>query len=265
MSTQFNNVDLKLLKLAPPRANKNASGFKSSYIQYKGQKLGVQTPVMKLPWDVKPRQMDDNSNVSANLSLSFTGMSAGDEDCELNRFLEFMKAFDDRIKELATDMDGALGKKSEMKVIDGNFRDSVKEAGSGDYPPTIQPKIWVRCRDGGSSKCVEDHTMDLAVYDMERNMVDADNLVKGCIAAAIIEPNTVWCSSMGVGVTWVAKQVIVKPVATESFAFSLGDEHNVLRSEPAAKKSRTQEYSDEEERSHVSADSRGEADFEEEF
>ncbi|CAM9688327.1 unnamed protein product [Pylaiella littoralis] len=164
---------------------------------------------MKLPWDIKPKQMDDGSNVSTQLALSFSGVNPVDEDCDLNRFMCFMKAFDARIKELVVNMNGGLDKKSEVKVHDAKFCDSVKESGSGDYPPTIQPKIWLRCRDGGSSKCVEDHNMDIAVYDIEKEMIDPENLSKGCMAAAIIEPNTAWCSSMGVGVTWVAKQAVV--------------------------------------------------------
>lgn len=240
-TVQFCDVDLKQLKLGAPRANKNSPGFKSSYIQYKSGKLNIQTPVMKLPWDIKPKQMDEGSNVAAQLALSFTGVNPVDEDCELNKFMLFIKAFDTRMKELVTAMNGGLGKKSEEKVLDGNFRESVKESGSGEYPPTIQPKIWLRCREGGSSKCVEDHAMDIAIYDMEQNMIAADNLAKGGMAAAIIEPNTAWCSSMGVGVTWVAKQVIVKPIAKESFGFSLGEELDVLRAEPAPKRARTEE------------------------
>lgn len=238
MSTvQFVDVDLSQLKLAAARPNKSSPGFRSSYIQTKsGQRLSIQTPVMKLPWDVKPKQMDEGSNVSAQLALSFSGVNPVDEDCDLNKFMQFMKAFDAKVKELAVAMNGELGKKSEPKVLDANFRESVKESGNGEYPPTIQPKVWLKCREGGSSKCVEDHEMDIAVYNMEKEMIDAGNLSKGCMAAAIIEPNTVWCSSMGVGVTWVAKQVIVKPIAKDSFAFSMGSEYDALRSEEQPKK-----------------------------
>lgn len=247
-TVQFADVDLTQLKLSPPRANKSSPGFKSCYIQNKaGERLQIQSPVMKLPWDIKPKQMDESSNVSAQLAMSFTGINPVDEDCDLNKFMCFMKAFDARVKELVVGMNGALGKKSEEKVLDANFRDSVKEAVSGDYPPTIQPKIWLRCRDGGSSKCVEDHDMDIAVYNMDKEMIDPNNLSKGCMAAAIIEPNTAWCSSMGVGVTWVAKQVVVKPIRKESFAFSMGSEYDVLRSEDKPnKRPRTEQCSDEE-------------------
>lgn len=271
MSTQYSDVNFDEVKLSPPRVSKNAAGFKSSYIQYKGQKLTIQTPVMKLPWDIKPKQMDENSNVSANLSLSFTGVTVGEKSCELNKFMAFMRQFDQKVKQLVVDMKGALGKKSEEKLLESNFRESVKESASGEYPPTIQPKIWLRCRDGGSAKCVEDHDMDIAVYDMDRKMVAPENLQKGCIAAAIIEPNTVWCSSMGIGITWVARQVIVKPMIKEDFAFSIGEQHDVLRREDSAlsdsdrtaKRPRTQDYNDGDELSEGSRDVTLEQPFEE--
>lgn len=113
-TVQFGDVDLTQLKLSPARPNKSSPGFKSSYIQYKsGERLQIHTPVMKLPWDIKPKQMDESSNVSAQLAMSFTGINPVDEDCDLNKFMCFMKAFDARVKELVVGMNGALGKKSE--------------------------------------------------------------------------------------------------------------------------------------------------------
>eukprot|EP00903_Cladosiphon_okamuranus_P017776 g16362.t2 len=155
----------------------------------------------------------------------------------------FMKAFDARIKELVVGMDGSLGKNSEEKVLDAYFKESVKESANGQYPPTIQPKIWLKCKEGGSAKCVEDHAMDIAVYNMNKDMVSVDNLSKGGMAAAIIEASTAWCSSMGVGITWVARQVVVKPIPKEAFAFSItGSAYDVLRPDPQpTKRARTEE------------------------
>eukprot|EP00752_Nemacystus_decipiens_P015855 g14163.t1 len=241
-TVQFQDVDLGLVKLGAPRANKSSAGFKSSQIQYKGEKLCIQTPVMKLPWDVKPKQLDDTSTVSAQLALSFSGIDPVDDDCDLYKFMMFMKAFDARVKELVVAMEGSLGKNSEEKVLDAHFKESVKESSNGQYPPTIQPKIWLKCREGGSSKCVEDHAMDIAVYNMNKEMVAVDNLSKGGMAAAIIEASTAWCSSMGVGITWVARQVVVKPNRKQSFAFRMGSAYDVLRSEEEPKKrARTEE------------------------
>lgn len=133
-----------------------------------------------------------------------------------------------------------MGKKSEDKVLDGNFRDSIKES-SGDYPPTIQPKIWLSLTDGGSPQCPEDYTMDITVFNLKGEELTNDELRKGSPAAAIIEPSYVWCSALGVGITWVAKQVVVKPTVKESFGFTIGSNFDHLREdEPVTKKNKTE-------------------------
>lgn len=220
-------------------ANKSSAGFKSSQTQYRsGEKLCIQTPVMKLPWDIEPKQMDAESNVSAQLTLSFPGINSVDDDCDLNKLMVFMKAFDARVKELVVEMDGKLGNNSEAKVLDSHFKESVKESGNGQYPPTIQPKIWLGCRDGGSSKFVEDHTIDVAVYNMNKEMIAAD---------------TAWCSSVGVGITWVARQVVVKPTPRDTFAFSMGSVYDVLRPDKQPKKRARTEEDTQQDGSHSSS------------
>lgn len=235
----FDAFDISTIKLAPPKVSKSASGCKTSKIQGPGnQSILIQTPPMTLPWDIAPRKMDENSGVSANLALSFVGMDPVDQDDDLRKFRDFMIDFDIKIKTLISEMGGTLGKKSEEKNIDGNFKDSIKESSSGEYPPTIQPKIWLSTRNGGDSKNVDDFTMDITVYNFDGDELDEKALTKGCPAAAIIEPSYVWCSTLGLGITWVAKQVAVKPVVEKKFAFTLGPKFDHLK-EPAPKRQRT--------------------------
>ncbi len=230
----YDAIDLSSIKLAPPKVSKAASGCKTSKIQgFGARSVLIQTPPMTLPWDIAPRQMDENSNVSANLSLSFLGMDDKDDDNELYKFNMFMRDFDIKIKTLIGEMGGTLGKKSEDKNIDANFKDSIKESSNGDYPSTIQPKIWLNMRDGGDNKCVEDFTMDITVYNFDGEEIGCNELRKGCPAAAIIEPSYVWCSALGLGITWVAKQVAVKPAVEKKFGFTLGPTFDHLKESPA--------------------------------
>lgn len=243
MSQVYDTVDISSLRLAPPRASKASAACKTAYIQDgNGDRLSIQTPVMRLPWDIVPKQMDESANVTASLSLSFSG-----DDEDVQKFKEFLMKFDEKIKELAQAISGTLGKKSETKVIDANFKDSVKEATTGDYPPTFQPKVWLTCREGGNTKCVDDFTMDLTVYNMDGKKITQDELRKGCPAAAVIQPSYVWCSSMGVGITWVAKQCVVKPSIKEEFAFKLDSRFDKYRDEPSPKKARVDQGSTTEE------------------
>jgi hypothetical protein len=250
----YESIDISTVRLAPPKVSKSASGCKTSKIQGPGnQPIQIQTPLMTLPWDIAPRKMDENSGVSANLALSFLGMDPADDNDDLRGFRDFLLDFDIKVKTLISDMKGTLGKKSEEANIDANFKDSIKESTSGEYPPTIQPKIWLSMRDGGDSKCVGDFFMDIGVFNFDGEELDDHQvLTKGCPAAAIIEPSYVWCSTLGLGITWVAKQVAIKPVVEKKFAFTLGPKFDHLK-EPAPKKQRTID-DDKSEKSDIKSD-----------
>ena len=145
--------------------------------------------------------------------------------------------------------------------MDASFKDSMKEASKGDYPPTIQPKIWLNLVDGGDSKCVEDYSMAVKVFDFNKNELDCKEMRKGCVAAAIIKFAYVWCSALGCGVTYVAEQVAVKPIVEEKFGFTLGPKFAHLKGdaeeEPAAKKAKTSEQGSEQGSEHDSEQSTG--------
>ena len=236
----FDTFDISTLTLSPPKASKMAAGCKTAYIQAGvGKKIAIQTPLMTLPWDIVPRKLDENANVSANLSLSFVGIDENDPENELLRFKKFLLDFDIKIKTLIEQMDGALGKKSESKVLDANFKDTIKESNTGEYPPTIQPKIWLITKAGGSSKCVDDHIMEIQVFNIEGHEISDKELKKNCPAAAIIIPNYVWCSTLGVGITWSVKQVVIQPQLDEQFSnFKLGPMFDNLKNDDNAKRAK---------------------------
>lgn len=250
MATPFDSFDIESLKLAPPRQSKAASGCKTAKIQGPGGRdVLIQTPPMTIPWDIVAKKIDENSGVSANLSLSFVGMDENDADDDLKKFKDFLVSFDAKIKSLIVETGGALGKQSEEKLLDASFKDSMKEASKGDYPPTIQPKIWLNLVDGGDSKCVEDYSMAVKVFDFNKNELDCKEMRKGCVAAAIIKFAYVWCSALGCGITYVAEQVAVKPVVVEKFGFKLGPQFDHLRGdteeEPVTKRVKYEEEEEE--------------------
>ena len=252
MSKMFDSVDLSSIKLAPAKTSKASSACKTCAIQGPGgSKLSIQTPLMTLPWDIFPKKLDENSNVNAALSLSFVGMDENDKECDLHKFMVFMNEFDTKVKSLIAGMGGTLGKKSEAKVLDASFRDSVKESSSGDYPSTVQPKVWTTVKEGGSKGNVGDHSMDILVFDLEGKKIGSDYLKKGCPVAAIIEPSYVWCSTLGVGITWCAKQAVIKPFQKQEFGFTLGRKFEELKGtsepEPSSKKAKSHGEVEEEE------------------
>lgn len=250
MATPYDSFDIDSLRLAPPKVSKAAQGCKTSKIQGPGGRdVLIQTPLLTIPWDIVARKMDKNSSVSANLALSFMGMDENDADDDLRKFMEFMTQFDAKIKTLIANMGGALGKKSDEKVLEASFKDSIKYASNGDYPPTIQPKIWTNLVEGGDSKCVADHTLGVSVFNFDGKELSPKELRKGCVAAAIIKFAYVWCSALECGVTYVAEQVAVKPIVDEKFGFTLGSKFDHLKEdvnteEPPKKKVKTEDVGD---------------------
>ena len=67
----FDSVNIDEITLADPKASRASSSCKTAYIQYRGQKLRIQTPVILSAFDLKIKQMDSNSNASCNAALSF--------------------------------------------------------------------------------------------------------------------------------------------------------------------------------------------------
>ncbi|AAR26885.1 FirrV-1-B10 [Feldmannia irregularis virus a] len=222
-ATHFSEFDVSTLKLSPPKTSKANVGCKTAYITAVGSvKIAIQTPIMTLPWDIVPKKLDDVSNVRAELSLSFVGINEDDPENELKKFKDFLSTFDQKIKTLISETHGAMGKNSEDTRLEASFRDSIKESATGNYPPTIQSKIWLNLKQGGSPSIVEDFDMDVMVFDLEGCQIQTDQMQKGCPAAAILEPSYVWCSALGVGITWVAKQVALQPKSASTFGFNLG-------------------------------------------
>ncbi|ACH46770.1 unknown [Feldmannia species virus] len=233
MAKSYADFDISTLKLSQAKTSKANSGCKTAYISAIGcANIAIQTPLMTLPWDIVPKKLDDTSNVRAELALSFMNINEYDPDNEILKFRNFLTDFDIKIKTLVAEMKGVLGKNSEDARLDASFRSSIKDSTSGEYPPTFQSKIWLSLKQGGAPSCVDDFEMDVMVFDMNGAQLSPTEMRKGCPAAAIIVPSYVWCSALGLGITWVAKQVAIQPKGESTFGFTLGSEFDEVRKCP---------------------------------
>ena len=243
----FDTINIEEITLAEPKASRAASSCKTAYIQYRGQKLRIQTPVQLTPWDLKIKQMDPSSNASCNMSLSFATESS---DPDVKAFRDFLVKFDEKIKTLAASKSSSLGKKADKKVIDANFKDSVKV--SDKYPAVFSPKVWLRLKnDDGDMKNIDHVSMDMKVFNMDCEPIDYTLVTKGCPAALIVSPSYVWASSLGVGVTWTATECMCKPSMEEECGFKMVSSFdkfkrkNETSDSPKNSKARTEFYDDE--------------------
>lgn len=213
--TFYDAVNIDGLKLGPIRASKGSSACKMlNILTEDGDKLKIQSPVLRIPWDIQPRQMTPEQNVTANMALS---LDTSDEDGL--KFLDFLKSFDEKIKTLLRDKSSELGKKD--GAIEFEFKDSFKVSKEDKYPSTFLPKIWTKVSEGGSPKNLDDVSLDIKVFDMDLNKIDNFSLKKGCPCAILVSPSYAWSSALGIGVTWTTSEAVVKPMETKECGFKM--------------------------------------------
>lgn len=194
----------------------NASGGKSiGIINCKSKKgLYISTPLM-LTWGVNCFTDDKLGTTTYDMSLQFPKEEYNNESVE--KFLENMKAFEQKIKEDAIINSKEWMNKTKMssEVIDALWTPMLKypkDKASGDFdyerPPTLRIKmsVWE-----GEWKC--------ELYDLESNMIfpndnnlfPTDLISKGTNVATVIQCGGLWFANGKFGVTWRFIQAIVKP------------------------------------------------------
>lgn len=239
--TLYDSIDIDGLKLGPVRSSSSSSACKMvNILDANGSRIKIQTPVLRIPWDVNARQMVPDQNANANMALS---LDTSDEDGL--KFLEFLQAFDTKIKSLLAPKFSELGKKE--GAIEFEFKDSFKPSKDGQYPSTFLPKIWLKVRDGGSPKCLDDVSLDIKVFDMDLEKVDSSTLKKGCPCAILVSPSYAWSSSLGVGITWTTSEAVVKPMEAEDCGFKMLSSFDKYKTDKKRKLSESDEASVEEE------------------
>lgn len=199
------NVDVSKFKYSEVKTLSN--GSKTVYINYGGDKLTLQTPIMSLPygigdWNGKEDKKKDEGK-KYDLHLSFRGW---DENPKLKVLLDKMKDIENKLKEDAfnnrltwfrDDYDGSKA------LVDRLFTpivkyDKDKDTGKvvGKYPPTLKVKLPYDNK-------VDDFTFECT--DMDGNDIDFKSVMtklKGAKARLIIQLSGVWMAGGKYGVTW---------------------------------------------------------------
>ena len=230
MTTIFDNVNIDGLRLGPVRSSKGSSSCKMvNILTETGDKLKIQTPVLRIPWNVTARQMNEEQNCSASMALS---LDTADENGA--KFLDFLQRFDNKVKSLLSEKSSELGKKE--GAIEFEFKDSFKESKNGQYPSTFLPKIWLKTREGGSPKNLDDVTLDIKVFDMDLNKIKPSALTRSAPCAILVSPSYAWSSGLGSGITWTCSEAVVKPIEVEECGFNLDSSFDKYKSEPKKRK-----------------------------
>jgi hypothetical protein len=200
------NIQANKLEFSAPKMLSN--GSRTVYINYLGEKLTVQTPLMSLPYGIGDYNSKDAKPGETNIKkydihVSFRGM---DENPAMRVMLERMQEIEAKIKDdcfknrltwLRDDYDGI------KPAVDRLFTpivkyDKDKETGKvvGKYPPTM--KLKLPFDNNTNSFTFECTDMDGAELDFESIM----SKLKGAKARLIIQLGGMWFAGGKYGCTW---------------------------------------------------------------
>jgi hypothetical protein len=209
------SVDVSKLKFSAPKTLGNQS--RSVYVNYEGDKLRIQTPIMHLPYGVSDNEAlaklnkkpGDISTDAAqpkkyDLSVSFRGMDGSKGLQTLHdKMREIENAVIDHVFEnrqvlLRDDYDGvkAFVKKLFTPIVKydkDKVTGNIKENG---YPPSMRVKIPYDD---------ETEVFNFDSFDMDKNALDFKSIMtrlKGAKGRLIIQFGGVWIAGGRYGCTW---------------------------------------------------------------
>jgi hypothetical protein len=182
---------------------KSSKGQKIVYInQANKQKVRVQTPPMRAIFGLS-RFDDANTGASSfSLDLSFNGR---EENPKLDFFLTKLREMDQHLLTVAQERSTEwFGKEMSKEILSEFHRPSVRDPSDPKYQPTVRLKVT------GYSE----------IYDEEHERVDMDQITKGALVRAIVEPSF-WIvnKSFGISLRILQLEIISRPAGVNGFAF----------------------------------------------
>lgn len=202
------NINVSKLKFSEPKTLSNGSS--TVYINYEGEKLTIQTPVMRLPYGLGDWNDKNNAGKKAedaikkyDLSVSFTDY---DSNPKMKTLLDKMheiekriieEAFEHRVSWLQDDYEGSktLVGKLFWPIVQIDKDKQTKKV-VGKYPPTMKLKLPYDNRND---------VFSFEAQDMEGSAVDFKEIMgalKGAKARLIIQLSGLWFAGGRYGCTW---------------------------------------------------------------
>ena len=244
----FATYDVDSVKFNGVRASESGMRF-CNFQSASGDRLVIETPAMRIPWNTEVRASRDNGSLSAKLALSFQGMD-GPTGGRVDAFKKFLEKLDGRAKTLLKEHRAELWSKNmDDNKISAIYQDSIKESNNEKYAPTFQMKIGLEDNPCPASDSPNDlKKMKITVFDVNRKALATSELQGGCMASSILEASYVWVGPMMTGITWNVKSVLLKPKEKEEeFQFTETDEFGEAEEDTSSKRKRE---SDDEETSN---------------
>ena len=219
------NFNVDKLKYSELKVMK--SGAKSIYINYNGNKVNLQTPVLNIPYGINDNMQfikkDENRKDEErkyDITVSFKGM---DENPKIKQFHDKMKELEQKIIDDAFDNRLAWFKNNfsgNKDVVSNMFtpivkHDKDKQTGeyANKYPPTFKAKIPYNSLE---------NKFEFDCYDMDNNEINFNDILtnlKGGKAQFIIQLNGIWFSAGMFGCSWKIVSSKFQQINTSKLSF----------------------------------------------
>ena len=219
------NFNVDKLKYSELKVMK--SGAKSVYINYNGNKVNLQTPVLNIPYGINDNMQfikkDENRKDEErkyDITVSFKGM---DENPKIKQFHDKMKELEQKIIDDAFDNRLAWFKNNfsgNKDVVSNMFtpivkHDKDKQTGeyANKYPPTFKAKIPFNSLE---------NKFEFDCYDMDNNEINFNEILtnlKGGKAQFIIQLNGIWFSAGMFGCSWKIVSSKFQQINTSKLTF----------------------------------------------
>jgi hypothetical protein len=219
------NFNVEKLKYSELKIMK--SGAKSVYINYNGNKVNLQTPVLNIPYGVNDNMQfikkDENRKDEErkyDVTVSFKGM---DENPKIKQFHDKMKelenkiiddAFTNRLVWFKNNYSGNKDVVSNMFTpIVKHDKDKLTGEYANKYPPTFKAKIPYNSFE---------NKFEFDCYDMENNETNFNDILlnlKGGKAQFIIQLSGIWFSAGMFGCSWKIVSAKFQQINTSKLTF----------------------------------------------
>jgi len=200
------NFNVDKLKYSELKVMK--SGAKSVYINYNGNKVNLQTPVLNIPYGINDNMQfikkDENRKDEErkyDITVSFKGM---DENPKIKQFHDKMKELEEKI------IDDAFANR--LAWFKNNFSGN-KDVVANKYPPTFKAKIPYNSLE---------NKFEFDCYDMDNNEINFNDILtnlKGGKAQFIIQLNGIWFSAGMFGCSWKIVSSKFQQINTSKLTF----------------------------------------------
>lgn len=205
------------------------NGGKMIFVNYDNNLINLQTPELRLPWDVNADYAED-ANGKYNFTVSLDGH---DSDKNVKEFYEKLAEMDDAIRKHAKENSMVFFKRKSAsdELVDTNYNPIIKLSKTdgepdGRYPPSIKLKIQKK-----DDKC------QCKFYNSQKEKFDVDSreegsvriediLVKEAKCKMLIRCNGIWLINGKFGCTWKVEQLRteVPTKKLDDYAFRDDDE-----------------------------------------